>query len=433
MTSISTNTNTNTNMPPSKRHRLDPDSVKEGAVASTVLLPNEVLLRIVSFSDPSARLKMAHTCTTFWKAVEEHEKRVYNEIKRFHRVDETFDARVGDQTNLSTAITGRTKPVVLPFRYRKIVAMKTSLYCITMDPVEHAHMSPEMIISPSEDRIAVKFSRRMMGDAAYVYDLSTRGFAGTCLPRQRRVTFMEEFLLIDDERIIAFDNPEGFYVWNISETGGDRDGRWHLPEEEGDWIVDWTRNGQEEILAVTLFFDDALDRYARLNLLSININERSLVQRIDLGEAEGLLSDVDHVSIVGLSSSNKWLLLHVHARQQSTSIHLAVNLETKQTTRRFLTQTEDSNHWVQQMSYCSRTFYSIRNGRHFVFDLGDDGLLTERSSFLVEGEWSFKEADYQSVRSAAVRKRRKELLILGTADEIVHRIEAFCLEEPFVM
>ena len=86
-----------------KRQRLDSGNdneeqdhaTKENSILLLLDLPNGVFLRLVSFSDFSARmaLALALACQQTRDEVETHEKKVYETIKSKHRVDETFDAR----------------------------------------------------------------------------------------------------------------------------------------------------------------------------------------------------------------------------------------------------------------------------------------------------------------------------------------------------
>jgi len=131
-------------------------------------LPSEVFLRLVSLSDFSTRMSLALTCKRLLCAVETHEKKVYESIKRDHRVDKTFEKRVCDQSEMQTTITRRKKPVSVPYRYRKTIAMIEPLYSITSEAnktdVTGGDYSPyETILSPSEDRIAIIDQ----GDTAY--------------------------------------------------------------------------------------------------------------------------------------------------------------------------------------------------------------------------------------------------------------------------
>jgi len=69
-------------------------------------LPSEgVFQRILSFLDYSERLDLTLVFKNNKRVLEEVEtysKTVYEAMKREHRVDQTFDARVRDQSNLKT-------------------------------------------------------------------------------------------------------------------------------------------------------------------------------------------------------------------------------------------------------------------------------------------------------------------------------------------
>lgn len=54
------------------------------------LIPSAVFLRLVALSDYSTRLALCLTCKRGRDEVEIHEKRVYEAIKREHRVDRTY-------------------------------------------------------------------------------------------------------------------------------------------------------------------------------------------------------------------------------------------------------------------------------------------------------------------------------------------------------
>jgi len=177
----------------SERPRLKADSDDETSTSSNnaaplsssnllLDLPNEVFLRLVAFSECPARLALAMTCKKARDGVEMHEEKVYLAIKSHHRVDETFEERVCDQSRIKTSITKRIKPVSLPYRYKKIIAMKTSLYKFESGDVEDRISFPsELVVSPSEDRIVVIGGGR--GDSAHVYDLTTRRLAATLANR----------------------------------------------------------------------------------------------------------------------------------------------------------------------------------------------------------------------------------------------------------
>lgn len=375
---------------PNKRQRLESgsnDDDEEEATTSNVTLldlPSEVFLRLVAFSDFAARMGLALTCQRTRAEVETHEKLVYETIKSEHRADETFDARVGDQSSLQTTLTGRQKPVVLPYRYRKIVAMKTALFTIRMRD-EDSELAGVMVLSPSEDSIAAQCGGRRENHV-YVCNLSTREHASTLVHVSTVLgdeTDVCDVLYLEDHRILTISNglilnwsadSDTAGIWMSERLHPDRD-------DERSFIrgmyTQWFRNGPE-----ILSFETVDIGRESLAIKTVNIMDRSVKTRIVNTD----LPDRDLWAVTIGLSNNKWLLAIVEDFAERPLIDFAYNIDTHQKCR-FLSKTKDTVAdfgWnpMKQASDCSRTFFAVR--RNFgivVYALGDDGYLSERLSF----------------------------------------------------
>lgn len=199
-----------------KRPRLDAPQEgqqKQRQQLDLLALPSEVFLRIVSFSDSAAHLEQALTCQRTREEIETYSKQVYEKIKQEHAVDDTFEERVCDPTNLHQTTTG-PKPVSIPYRYRKIVARGKPLYSTVLGG--GSIRRNKMVLSPSEDRIAVLDNAR---EHVLIFDLSTKEQVATINHPDSGSPFRNVVLLRDDNRAVTRCTRSGLRIWTESELG----------------------------------------------------------------------------------------------------------------------------------------------------------------------------------------------------------------------
>ena len=96
-----------------------PDSCK------LVELPQEVLCHVLSFQAEKDLFFLSVMCSNLLKAVEAFSERALEEMKRKHKVDDTWEARISDQSSIKTDMEG---PLELPNRYLLWKARRTHLY-----------------------------------------------------------------------------------------------------------------------------------------------------------------------------------------------------------------------------------------------------------------------------------------------------------------
>jgi len=119
------------------------------------------------------RASLRLTCQGMHNEVEIFCKDSMARLKKKHQVDDTFDRRIRDQTDLTTP---RTKPLHLPFFYLLWKAMKTYLYKLES---QERNADPDCVnlqLSESEDRIAVSVEVGPVADdyEARLWDLNTK-------------------------------------------------------------------------------------------------------------------------------------------------------------------------------------------------------------------------------------------------------------------
>jgi len=180
------------------------------------IFPSEAIQHVLSFLDFADRQTLTTTHNKrALREVETYSQKLYEAIKRKHRVDETFDARVCDQSNLQPLITKREKPIFVPYRYRVVKSLKTWLYKIEIGDIEMDFRHQYVFrLSPSEHRFVV--SAAASSGTTPVFDVSTR----------QRVTNLEhahrcnDVLLLDDNRIVTFNRHRGnMCIWTECDSG----------------------------------------------------------------------------------------------------------------------------------------------------------------------------------------------------------------------
>jgi len=442
-------------------------------------LPSEVYQRVVCFSDFSERMALALTCKKSRNGVEEHEKRVYEEIKRKHRVDETFDERIGDQTNIQTTITKRQKPVDLPWRYRKTVAMKRGLYTVSVaGQIFHCTLF-KMILSPSEDRTITIGGPLFEPYVVHICNLSTREHVAT-LVREEEDEELDNAIFIDDTHIISshydFDDDDvvssSFLLWALNPETNEWESEFLYPPQDTGWpngsIMDWFRTDKD----IICFVMDRSD-HSQITVFSLSIDSRVLKTLFTIAECTQ-----DHQVKVRGVSDNKWLLFSITGNgigdEGRGGGFYVYNLETNQESD-FLEETVNYDVYeLQQAVDCSKTYFTMQNnvveGHRSVvsFRLGNDGRLRQHASFLVSGmaRWivaasqshMFLEDDgkinvYNSMtgrcygsldfsnnerrvangQQVVISKRRGEFFVAQAERVRGITIEAFCLKEPIIM
>jgi len=118
-------------------------------------LPRNAIQHILSFQAHRDRLPLAATSKGMRDEIEIYSESALTKLKTKHRVDETFDARIRDQSNI---VTTRSKPVELPSRYLLWAGKKAHLYKLMCEPPPGGVYYPAcngLALSPSGTRIMI--------------------------------------------------------------------------------------------------------------------------------------------------------------------------------------------------------------------------------------------------------------------------------------
>jgi len=183
-----------------KRKRCDGSAEEQKSAAVWVFplanLPSGAIQSMVSFQTAKERASLRLTCVSLCTEVETFCKQALVGLKIKHRVDDTFDARIRDQTGLGTTLT---KPVILPFFYLLWKAMRTHLYKLEPPVRNNAAHCIHLQLSKSGDRIVLTCAAGVR-----LWDLESKqqlrvidAFEGDYPPHQ---TF-----LIEDAAIVCHD------------------------------------------------------------------------------------------------------------------------------------------------------------------------------------------------------------------------------------
>ena len=114
--------------------------------------PSNVVHHILKFSGNLDRLSLAATSKGMLNEVEVYSKSALARFKTKHGVDETFDARIHDQSNI---VTTRSKPVELPSRYLLWASKRTYLYKLGEPRQGCVLHCRSLALSPSGNRILI--------------------------------------------------------------------------------------------------------------------------------------------------------------------------------------------------------------------------------------------------------------------------------------
>ena len=140
-------------------------------------LPRNAIQHILSFQAHRDRLPLAATSKDLRDEVEIYCESALTKLKTKHRVDETFDARIRDQSNI---VTTRSKPVELPSRYLLWAGKKAHLYRLMGEPQGGVLLYPKcgLALSPSGTRIMISEKGQTNNERSCivvsVVDLSTK-------------------------------------------------------------------------------------------------------------------------------------------------------------------------------------------------------------------------------------------------------------------
>jgi len=141
--------------PPKKKQRsavLAKDTHQTTKALGLAGLPSGAIQQIVYFQSHKDRASLRLTCVSFHDEVETYCKDSVARLKKKHRVDDSFDDRIRDQTGLETT---RTKPLLLPYFYVLWRAMKTYLYKLESPEVGGGSYTIRSLqLSATGDRIA---------------------------------------------------------------------------------------------------------------------------------------------------------------------------------------------------------------------------------------------------------------------------------------
>ena len=334
-------------------------------------LPSNAIQHVLSFPAHRDRLSLAATCTDMRDEVEVYSKSTLANFKKNHRVDETFAARIRDQSSIATT---RSKPVDLPFRYLLWVCKKTHLYKLGEPSQRDVSMCCSLALSPSGDRILIAEEERRgrMIDGGRgivsVVDLSTK---------QRILTIEHGLDRIDDMRRVFYFGDLivscswcVIRVWN-SETGELKFE--HRPESE---IVADTWKPQNR----GLLYMSVIDKVHWLNIQTGDLVTHSLPAAIRRKFAE--LGDFEI-----LVCNDKWLVLNIDGWSNDGEHHSEIFLI--DLSDHSIKQVIKGHTYSQlvQSSDCSMTIYGFHADDSLVdvFEVVD-GCLSQCFSFQVSVE-----------------------------------------------
>ena len=333
-------------------------------------LPSNAIQHGLSFQAHWDHLSLAATCKGMLNEVEIYSKSALVKFKKKHRVDETFDTRIRDQSNI---VTTRSKPVELPFRYLLWVCKKTHLYKLGEPSQRDFPKCCSLALSPSGDRILIAEDGRRRIDASRgiisVVDLSSKQRIQTIEHGLDRIDDMGCVFYFGD--LIVSCSKRVIRVWN-SETGELKFE--HYPDS-GNIVADaWKPQNQG------LLYMSGIDDVHWLNIQTGDLVTHSLPAAI---RRKFVL--VDHFDI--LVCNDKWLILNIfgftHDEDFVSDIFL-IDLSDHS-----LKQVIEGQLYSQlvQSSDCSMTIYGFHADDSLVdvFEVVD-GCLSRRFSFQVSVE-----------------------------------------------
>jgi len=182
-------------------------------------LPNEAFHQVLSFLDFTNRQALTTTYKIGLREVEKYSQILCERIQKEHSVDETFEARVGEQARRSITTTQRqqeedTKPFALPWRVRAKKSLETYLYKIDLSREYNLQIqNPDIRLSPSEHHLAVAELRH--AKVLDYIDLSTR--------RASNPLFLMDNgspIIVDNNTVVSY-HASSWRVWKEDvETGG---------------------------------------------------------------------------------------------------------------------------------------------------------------------------------------------------------------------
>lgn len=331
-----------------------------------------VYRKVLSFLDFSERQALTLVNRRGLREVESYSEKVYKAIKSRHGVDETFDERVGDQSNLQTPITQREKPVDIPWRYRVCGALQKYLYKIPLAHDFNFIVEFTFSISPSGKLFAISTCHpnptAAQTDSVYAFiDLSTRRVCS--MKRENRTTTYP--VPIGDDQIVYLDyRTRNIIIWTKEVETASWTEKIVIQETDYEPKSLRARDGDQFFF----FKTDPTSAPPRLISYTKNVNDGSEKTNFAI-EINSSIS-----SCYFAKDGNRRWLIFVSSRRDLFIYDLVSNERSQ-----FLPDSELVN--MTQSSDCSTTFFSVRGWRTvLVWNLGEDGRLSESSRFLVEGE-----------------------------------------------
>jgi len=269
--------------PPSSKSNADGSSSSEPPAAAPGLfslladLPSGAIQNLLDLQNHQERASLRLTCRGMRQEVEIFCKYSMVRLKMKHQVDNAFDDRIRDQTDLETS---RNKPVILPFFYLLWKAMKTHLYTLA-SPERNGldSICYNLRLSESEDRIVVT-SGEVLDRKVQLWDLNSKQLLRVIGARNSY-----DQILIGDSVVICPDGEEtddGGYdedshtIRVHSQGDGSLLNEYHIPNAEdyraNRLYLNWISRG-DKILFFTMSITqihafDARNGMFRMNLLT---------------------------------------------------------------------------------------------------------------------------------------------------------------------
>jgi len=408
-------------------------------------LPMEAIEHSVLFLDNVDQVKMTLMSKRTLEAVERLcEKALKRIIQKQHAVDRTFQARIRDQERIETT---RVKPVHLPWRYLLWAALRTHLYKISSG--DHGDMIAGVgkpALSPSEDKLGSVSGHG--GRSMRLFNLSTKEHLFTL----GQDTY-NRALWLDDNQLLTHSLGGEICIWHETE-----DGSWNVTDVVGagrGWPTGLVIHNNEILFGQK----GAAFRSSLFHLRSLDLGDRSVTTKftVDIRQ-QGFGNFIDgHIFV----HDDKWLvvsfylLFPINEEQGDRSLIYVYNVDTNEMIRVL------NIPWrhVIQASNCSHTFFKFGENQLEVCNLGEDGSLSETSSFAARGVelmaatrshvvlakafdgnesevfiYSVQKGELERVlhleegaAGAVISETRKELLI---ANENEVAVVAYSLEDP---
>lgn len=319
--------------------------------------------------------------------VEKFSERVYTKLKEEHGVDDTFDERVCDQTDISTEITRRAKPVPIPYRYRVRSSLQKYLYKIEMGdiggPAVFDKSPPELRLSSSGHRLAI--AMLIPGDLTRIFDFSTKRL--TTLEHNSACSI--DSILLDDNRVITWSHDGIIKIW----TEDSESGQWnHETLAQFDNLIEDKGPGPLSVCHEGEIFTIGFNHTTSLcESIAISVEDGSVNVQLEIDNL------IVNTAFVARDGNQKWHVINGHVYENGVSNYclFIYNMNSPEKRQRLFgrgqgIRTLEYCKSLVQASDCSKTFFAFGHTNTnqqlvVMLDPGEDGLIAERFSFPVLG------------------------------------------------